>query len=148
MNRENLPQDTPKFNGSKPPEEPPELSPAKSKSNWLAGGQGVFCGIAIGVLLTVIGTRFISSEPSVSAEATAPTPTAQAPAKSVTVAQAQTTSVNRTLKATGSVHALEMIPVLSQATGLQIDQVLVWSLRAMAAIAALAMGPSSCSVKG
>ncbi len=125
MSRENIPQNKPEFNGNQPPVESPELSTAKNPSQWFAQKQGIFCGIAIGMLLTLVGTRLISSESSVSAEATAPVTVAQTPAKSVTVAEAVTTSVNRTLKATGSVDALEMISVLSQASGLQIEQVLV-----------------------
>jgi RND family efflux transporter MFP subunit len=41
------------------------------------------------------------------------------------VATVETSRVNRTLEATGSVAAFEMIPVSSQATGLQIKEILV-----------------------
>jgi RND family efflux transporter MFP subunit len=84
-------------------------------------------GIGIGVVLAVGGTRLLSSQPT-KAPAKSPEATPSAApvsAQSVTVATVETTRVPRILKATGSVAALEMIPVSSQATGLQIQQILV-----------------------
>lgn len=99
----------------------------KAARNWLSGGRGVLIGIGIGVVLAVGGTRLLSSQPT-KAPAKAPSPTtsaAPASAQSVTVATVETSRVNRTLEATGSVAAYEMIPVSSQATGLQIKEILV-----------------------
>ncbi|PSB31205.1 efflux RND transporter periplasmic adaptor subunit [Chlorogloea sp. CCALA 695] len=48
-----------------------------------------------------------------------------APSMSVTIASAELTPVARTLSVTGTVNARDLIPVLPQATGLQIKQILV-----------------------
>jgi HlyD family secretion protein len=103
----------------------PEIK--KAPRTWLSGGRGVLIGIGIGVVLAVGGTRLLSSQPTTSpAKSPEATPSA-APvsAQSVTVATVEASQVNRTLEAIGSVAAFEMIPVSSQATGLQIKQILV-----------------------
>lgn len=104
---------------------PMEQQERKSR-NWLSGGQGVLVGMGIGVVLAVGGTRLMGARPTTPAPAPSPI-TASTPiaAQSVTVATVETNSVNRTLEATGSVAAYEMIPVSSQATGLQIKEILV-----------------------
>lgn len=100
----------------------------KAPRTRLSGGRGVLIGIGIGVVLAVGGTRLLSSQLT-KAPAKAPSPTtspAPASAQSVTVATVETARVPRILKAdNGSVAAYEMIPVSSQATGLQIKQILV-----------------------
>ncbi|HEY9741765.1 MAG TPA: efflux RND transporter periplasmic adaptor subunit [Coleofasciculaceae cyanobacterium] len=107
----------------------PSPMPEKDKAprNWLSGGRGLVIGIGIGVVLAAGGMRFLGSQPT-NAPAKKPAPTASAAptsAQSVTVATVENSRVNRTLEATGSVSAFEMIPVSSQATGLQIQEVLV-----------------------
>lgn len=104
-----------------------EYRDEKPSHPWLSGGRAVLLGILIGVGITLIGTRFLTSsgQKAATSPAAAPVANVQAPAQSVTVAEVKTSSVNRTLKATGTVAAFEMIPVTSQATGLQIQQVLV-----------------------
>jgi RND family efflux transporter MFP subunit len=99
----------------------------KVPRNWLSGGRGVLLGIGIGVVVAVGGTRFLSSQPTKApAKAASPTTSPVATStQSVTVATVETARVNRTLEATGSVAAFEMIPVSSQATGLQIKEILV-----------------------
>jgi RND family efflux transporter MFP subunit len=69
--------------------------------------------------------RLLGSQPTAAPAKKAPTAISSAPAQSVTVATVETTSVNRSLEATGSVAAFEMIPVSPQATGLQIKEILV-----------------------
>ncbi|MBD0362543.1 MAG: biotin/lipoyl-binding protein, partial [Coleofasciculus sp. C3-bin4] len=100
----------------------------KASQNWLSGGRGMVIGIGIGIVLAVGGTRFLGSQ-ATNAPAKKPAPTASpAPTsgQSVTVATVESSQVNRTLTvADGSVAAFEMIPVSSQATGLQIKEVLV-----------------------
>ncbi len=93
---------------------------------WMARGRWMLLGIGLGVLLSVGATRFISSpakteKPPTSSKIV----NSQVPAQSVTVATVEVASVNRTLKATGTVSAFESIAVLSQATGLQIQRVFV-----------------------
>lgn len=97
----------------------------KSNPGWLSGGKGLFLGIGIGVLLALGATRLVSSQQSDAPTTAPPVATSSAPSQSVTVAQVASESVSRSLDATGSVAAFEMSPVMSQATGLQIQQVLV-----------------------
>ncbi len=103
-----------------------EATRQSANQNWLSGTRGMFIGIGIGVILTLIGTKIgsFATKPT-----TTPTPEqpvkAEVTAQSVTVTTAQITPVDRTLKATGTVAAVELIPVLSRVMGLQIQQVLV-----------------------
>ena len=104
-----------------------EYRKEKPSRPWLSGGRAVLLGVGIGIGITLLGTRFLTSagQKSAKSPAAAPVANVQAPAQSVTVAQVKTSPVDRTLKATGTVAAFEMTPVTSQATGLQIQQVLV-----------------------
>jgi HlyD family secretion protein len=103
----------------------PILTPKKDNS-WLSGGRGLILGIGLGALLTFGATRFMSpvAKSPQQSQAVA-SPKTSAPAQSVTVATVQTTPVDRTLKATGTVAAYEYIPVLPQTIGLQIREILV-----------------------
>ena len=105
----------------------PSAIPEKDKAprNWLSGGRGLVIGIGIGVVLAVGGTRFLGSRPTAAPAKKAPIAASLAPAQSVTAATVETTSVNRSLPANGSVAAFEMIPVSPQASGLQIKEILV-----------------------
>jgi HlyD family secretion protein len=98
---------------------------SESRGNWLSGGRGVFIGIGVGILLAVGGMQFLGSRQPTAPAKKAPAATSLAPAQSVTVAAVEPSRVNRTLEATGSVAAFEMIPVSAQATGLQIKEILV-----------------------
>ncbi|MEM9539225.1 MAG: efflux RND transporter periplasmic adaptor subunit [Cyanobacteria bacterium P01_E01_bin.42] len=108
----------------------------KSRSSplqWLVGKLPVFIGIGIGLAIAVIAGQFMSPSASEtqsasnSASNSAETPSERSPGKAqtITAAEARLAPVNRTLEATGTVNAFELIPVLSQATGRQIVQVLV-----------------------
>lgn len=91
----------------------------------LSGGKGLFIGIGIGVLLAFGVSRLVSSQQSDAPKAAPSVVKASAPSQSVTVAQVTSERVSRTLDVTGTVAAFEMNPVMSQANGLQIRQVLV-----------------------
>jgi multidrug efflux pump subunit AcrA (membrane-fusion protein) len=78
--------------------------------------------MGFGALFALGATRLIPQT-----QKAAPVPAKIKPIKglAVTTAKVQLTPVNQTLKATGTVTAVEMIPILSQSTGLQIEQILV-----------------------
>ncbi|HEY9691542.1 MAG TPA: efflux RND transporter periplasmic adaptor subunit [Oculatellaceae cyanobacterium] len=95
----------------------------KPKRGWFAGGRGVFVGMVLGIVLAIVGTRLLPSKSAPSAAKTITT-TKTAAQMSVTVAPVAVSSVARTLEATGTVAAYDMLPVLPQASGLQIKQVL------------------------
>lgn len=98
----------------------------EKKRSPLSGSHSLLWGICLGIGLTILGTRFLSpTQPSANTPLPSELATSQAPAPSVTIASVETSSVERTLQATGTVAAFEMIPVMSQATELQIQQVLV-----------------------
>lgn len=88
---------------------------------WLAP---LLLGTGLGVAIAVSSISLFS-RPTTPPSNTAQQNQVQAPAMSVTVAPVQTTSVSRTLNTTGSVAARELIAVLPQTTGLQIQQILV-----------------------
>ena len=97
----------------------------------LFGRKGLLIGVGLGILLTLGATRIFSpstaegeAEPVQIEEGTAPTQT-------VTVAEVTTENLDRALNASGTVTAFERTPVMSQAGGLLITEVLaeraIWS---------------------
>ncbi len=83
----------------------------------------MLAGVGIGVAATLAGVYLVSGK-SASPAATVPAP--QAPtSQTVTVAQVESVEVAQALEATGTVVAYDLLPVLPQANGLQIKQVLV-----------------------
>ncbi len=105
-----------------------EFPRQKNRGGW----QGLIPGIAIGIVASVISMQLVS-KPKQNTEAnttstqtiTSAVETNLAPTMSVTVANVELATVERTLDATGSVVAFDLLPVLPQANGLQIQQVLV-----------------------
>ncbi len=94
--------------------------PQRPKRSWLIP---LLVGTGIGIGIAGVGMTLIN-RPTAPKPATAPKVIAP-PSISVTVAPAQLTPVARTLSVTGTVSARDLIPVLPQATGLQIKQILV-----------------------
>lgn len=90
--------------------------------DWLSGWRGLAIGLGVGAAIATAGTRLLPGAPTT---APAPKPSTVAAGQSVTLAPATMTSVAQTVDATGSVAAFDMLPILAQATGLQIQQVLV-----------------------
>jgi len=91
-------------------------------------GSNLYLGIFIGMALAVGATQLLpfmqaTSNATATVEETATI--AKAPAQAVTVAPVEISSIMGTEDATGTVAALELIPVLSQANGLQIKEILV-----------------------
>lgn len=95
------------------------FSPGKreKKFPW----QGVGIGLGLGIALTAGAGVVLPKLRSTNKAA----PTQPAPSQTVTVATAQTSRITRTLTATGSVAARDLIPVLPQSNGLQLKQILV-----------------------
>ncbi len=91
----------------------------------LNGWQGVLIGTGVGIAIAVGGMRLLS-RPAAQTPAVAPQQQQnRPPSMSVTVAPVETTRVARTLNTTGTVAARDLIAVLPQTTGLQIEQILV-----------------------
>ncbi|MEL6493688.1 MAG: efflux RND transporter periplasmic adaptor subunit [Cyanobacteria bacterium J06623_7] len=90
------------------------------------GKKSLPIGIALGVLLTLaLGRIFTPKTATESSGTSALVGESSAPARAVTIAEVTTTDIDSTLNVSGTVGAFELTPVMSQATGLQITQVLV-----------------------
>jgi RND family efflux transporter MFP subunit len=100
-----------------------ESFPPRRKRGKLTAWQGVAIGIGVGIALTAGAGTLLSRQPSTGK--TENNTQQAAPSSTVTVAQAQTERIARTLAATGTVAARSLIPVLPQATGLQVKVILV-----------------------
>ncbi|WP_045054509.1 efflux RND transporter periplasmic adaptor subunit [Aliterella atlantica] len=89
---------------------------------WLAP---LLLGTGLGLGLAGLGFFVLPRRPQATPPAVTQPQQSTAPSLSVTIAPATITRVARTLNTTGTVSARDLIPVLPQATGLQIQQVLV-----------------------
>lgn len=109
-----------------PPETevPAETVPFDASLPQQKGLKGIGIGIGIGLSIGVLVTLGVTSRPSSSPQNSPSPATVEAPTTSVTLTDVRRTPVQRTLKATGTVAAVEPISVLSEAVGLQIEQVL------------------------
>jgi RND family efflux transporter MFP subunit len=95
---------------------PPNLTKS-TRRGWLTPA---LIGIGIGVAITFGGTRLLSNSGS---QKIAPVKAPPPPSLSVTVVAVETSPVLSTLEATGTVAPYDLLPVLPQATGLQVRQV-------------------------
>jgi len=103
--------------------EPFEREPQPGTHSWLAGKQGVLVGIGIGLAIAAGGMLLLPRLKPNTSDSQAGTATTAA--QSVTVALVERRPVASTLEATGTVAAADLLPVLPQATGIQIQQVRV-----------------------
>lgn len=101
------------------PEEP-EASPSKGL-RW----HTMLAGAGIGVAATLLAVQLTGGKQNARPAVPIPSATVQATAQTVTVAPVESAQVGETLEATGTVVAYDLLPVLPQANGLQIKQVLV-----------------------
>ena len=86
---------------------------------------GFLWGIIIGIVVTSLGSKFLrASEAENTSVALPQIEQEKTSTQSVTVTEVFTTKVNDSLEAAGTVTAYELIPVMSQATGLQITKIL------------------------
>ena len=118
----------------------PAGSPSSASGKWLGGWRGLALGIGLGAAIATIGLQLSSD--SRTAEPT-PVQSAAASSQSVTVAPAALTRVTQTVDVTGSIAALDMLPISAQVTGLQIQQILVEEGQTVEAGQALAVLDSS-----
>lgn len=115
-------------------DQPPQPKVAKidlqgdrsSDRGWFAGKQGILIGFVVGTLLSwgaieILTPQTTTRETAPVAEVSPPT----APTQTVTTTEVTDTDIDRVLNASGTVAAYERIPVMSQASGLQITDVLV-----------------------
>ena len=99
---------------------------ASSDSSFTFGKRSLLLGLGLGILLTLGASRlFVASTASnqKDSDLTQVTKTV-APAQAVTITKITTTDIDNTLDAFGTVAAYERTPVMSQANGLQITEIL------------------------
>ena len=106
---------------------PRSITPiSNNSSNLFLGKRGLLWGIGLGILVTFGATRIFSTPTDNTNMAESNTEVSTtAPSQTVTVTEVTTTDIASTLNASGTVTAYERIPVMSQANGLQITDVLV-----------------------
>ena len=97
-----------------------EVGPRK-EIRWPA----LLAGAGIGVAATLLAVQLTGAKQNARPAVPIPSATVQATAQTVTVAPVESAQVGETLEATGTVVAYDLLPVLPQANGLQIKQVLV-----------------------
>ncbi|WP_439655364.1 efflux RND transporter periplasmic adaptor subunit [Waterburya agarophytonicola] len=98
----------------------------KAKPSLFSGKKGILMGVGLGVVLTLGVTRlFLTPTANNKGESeSALVNESIAPAQTVTIAEVKTRDINSTLDASGTVTAFERTPVMSQAVGLQITEIL------------------------
>ena len=102
--------------------------PTEVKPGLLSGSRSLFIGLGIGIAVTIGATRVL---PNLANRPASETPPAQLtsnetkPGQAVNVALVETGPVARSLEATGTVAAHDLLPILPKATGLQIKEVYV-----------------------
>ncbi|MCC5897985.1 MAG: efflux RND transporter periplasmic adaptor subunit [Phormidium sp. BM_Day4_Bin.17] len=100
---------------------PPESEPPAPRGiNW----KSILIGLGLGIVLAGIGGRLFS-ESSPETPAADTEETERNPSQTVTAITVGEQAVNRTLNASGSVNAYDLLPILPRATGLQILDVRV-----------------------
>ena len=93
------------------------------KASFL-GNKGLLIGVGLGILLTLGATRIFSPTTSNQEAEPVKIDSATAPSQTVTVAEVTSDKINRTLNVSGTVTAFERTPVMSQAGGLLITEIL------------------------
>lgn len=110
-------------------EEIPSERPQERPPGPLSGARGLILGTVIGLALAFGANKFLSKpEGGTDGAAEVAGNTAVAESKAaltVTLARVELARVERTMDATGTVVAYDLLPLLPQAPGLQIKQVLV-----------------------
>ncbi|KPQ32162.1 MAG: RND family efflux transporter, MFP subunit [Phormidium sp. OSCR] len=89
-------------------------------SHW----KSILIGVAVGLVLAGIGGRLLSGSSSETPVAETEE-TERNPSQTVTAATVEQQAVDRTLNASGTVQAYDLLPILPRATGLQIIEVRV-----------------------
>ena len=97
-----------------------EVGPRK-EIRWPA----LLAGAGIGVAATLLAVQLTGAKQNARPAVPIPSASVQATDQTVTVAPVESAQVGETLEATGTVVAYDLLPVLPQANGLQIKQVLV-----------------------
>ena len=118
-----VPLEVPEMDGEQSEVWEPEASEVgpRKEIRWPA----LLAGAGIGVAATLLAVQLTGAKQNARPAVPIPSATVQATDQTVTVAPVESAQVGETLEATGTVVAYDLLPVLPQANGLQIKQVLV-----------------------
>ncbi|MGB7522601.1 MAG: efflux RND transporter periplasmic adaptor subunit [Spirulinaceae cyanobacterium] len=103
---------------------PTEETEAVKKTNWLSGKRGLFLGMFMGILLALVGSRFLgaSQEETPNQEEAPPASTSS---QSATVMEVELGTVSSSIEATGTIAPFKDIEVYSPASNLRVERVSV-----------------------
>ena len=118
------------MNHNKPLKKQRSVTNYQQKLSKFSTKNSLIIGIGLGLLISWGGAKFIfplANKKSIAASETQTIATdlSKLTIRQVTITEVNTNTVERSLKASGTVEAYELIPVMSQATGLQIREILV-----------------------
>ena len=122
------------MNHNKIAEKQYSVTKLKQKLGEFSTSNGLIIGIGLGLLISWSGSQLLSPASNQESIAASETQTVSADTpgekltvipRQVTIAEVSNNLVSRSLNASGTVEAYELIPVMSQATGLQIQEILV-----------------------
>ena len=118
-----VPLEVPEMDGEQSEVWEPEASEVgpRKEIRWPA----LLAGAGIGVAATLLAVQLTGAKQNARPAVPIPSASVQATDQTVTVAPVESAQVGETLEATGTVVAYDLLPVLPQANGLQIKQVLV-----------------------
>ena len=104
--------------------DPDEFFSPRKREKRKFGWQGVALGVGLGIALSAGAATLL---PKLASQGKPETKTQQQapPSQTVTVVSAQASRIARVLNTTGTVAARDLVPVLPQANGLQVKQILV-----------------------
>jgi HlyD family secretion protein len=103
--------------------QPSTFQPTELK---LPANKSLFFGIGLGLLIALgVAKLYTNNSAPKPVVADVPAQTASTQVHSVTVAPVKTTIVDRVIEVSGTVEALELIPITSEVPGLQIEEILV-----------------------
>ena len=97
----------------------------EGERNWRPIGLSLMIGLGLGLAIGIVASKMGSTAATAPVQPATLSSTPIAPTQTVTTARVETTSIARTVNATGTVAAYDLLPVLARANGLQIKQVLV-----------------------
>ena len=122
------------MNHNKTVEKQYSVTKLKQKLGNFSTSNSLIIGIGLGLLISWSGSKLLSparNQESIAASTTQTVSTNTPEAnptvipRQVTITEVSSNLVSRSLNASGTVEAYELIPVMSQATGLQIQEILV-----------------------
>lgn len=107
------------------PDASKDYTPKDGARHWFPVSRSLVVGLGIGLVIGMVASKVTSTADPAPTQPANLSSTPVAPTQTVTIAQVETTNIARTVNATGTVAAYDLLPVLARASGLQIEQVLV-----------------------